>query len=95
MTKDEEDLIEDWIVYHGTLFGYHNLYIIDNYSSKNVTECIYRRYQIVGLNVIYTKTDLNKRQDFITQCMLERAKECDFMIKLDTDEFLMYTLDGK
>ena len=32
MVKDEVDVVEDWVLYHGTLFGFTNLYVIDNYS---------------------------------------------------------------
>ena len=28
MVKDENDIVEDWILYHGTIFGYDNLYIV-------------------------------------------------------------------
>lgn len=33
MVKDEVDIVKDWIIYHGKMFGYHNLYIVDNYST--------------------------------------------------------------
>ena len=33
MVKDEVDIVEHWINYHGKLFGYENLFIVDNMSS--------------------------------------------------------------
>ena len=40
MVKDEEDIIEYWINYHGSIFGYRNLYIIDNMSTDGTYEKI-------------------------------------------------------
>ena len=30
--EDEEDVVKDWIEYHGKIVGFENLYIIDNYK---------------------------------------------------------------
>ena len=40
MVKNESDIIEHWIKYHGKLFGYDNLYIIDNKSDDGTWEII-------------------------------------------------------
>ena len=29
MVKNEVDIVEDWLKYHGTLFGYNNLNVLD------------------------------------------------------------------
>ena len=93
MHKDEEDLLEDWIVYHGILVGFKNLHIIDNLSN-NKCQIIFSRYSVFGINVIPTTTDLNQREHFITRIMKEQTPFADFFIKMDTDEFLCYTNDG-
>ena len=41
MVKNEEDIIEYWINYHGTIFGYRNIYIVDNYSDDGTYEKIW------------------------------------------------------
>ncbi len=33
MVKDEDDIVKEWVEYHGKIFGFTNLYIVDNYSS--------------------------------------------------------------
>ena len=40
MVKDEVDIVREWIIYHGDIFGYSNLYIIDNYSSDGTWELL-------------------------------------------------------
>ena len=40
MVKDEDDIIDIWIKYHGWLFGYNNLYIVDNFSTDNTYNII-------------------------------------------------------
>ena len=40
MVKDEVDIIEYWIMYHGKLFGYENLFIVDNMSTDGTFEKI-------------------------------------------------------
>ena len=31
MVRDEVDIIEDWILYHGTLFGFENLFLDESH----------------------------------------------------------------
>ena len=38
MVKNEVDIVVDWVFYHGFIFGYSNLYIIDNYSEDGTYE---------------------------------------------------------
>ena len=40
MVKDEGDIIRDWIVYHGSMFGYSNLFVIDNLSTDGTYEIL-------------------------------------------------------
>ena len=43
MQKNETELLEPWILYHGALFGHENLYIYDNGSDDPKTvELIHR-----------------------------------------------------
>jgi len=38
MVKDEDDVIEEWIQYYSRLFGYENLFVIDNNSSDKTRQ---------------------------------------------------------
>ena len=54
MVKNENDIIEYWIKYHGKLFGYSNLYIVDNMSNDGTYEII-EFYQNYGVNLFREK----------------------------------------
>ena len=90
MTKNEFELLEDWIKYHGCLFGYQNLYVVDGSDEERVFE-IYRRYEKLGLNVFYSQTKLNGLARELTHLMHVHKGRNNFLIKLDTDEFLAYS----
>lgn len=51
MVKDEDDIIEDWIIYHGEIFGYNNIFIFDNYSTDN-TFNICQKYVKNGIHLL-------------------------------------------
>ena len=38
MVKGENDIVEDWVLYHGHLFGFRNIYVIDNLSLDGTYE---------------------------------------------------------
>jgi hypothetical protein len=40
MVKDEIDIIRDWIIYHGCMFGWDSIYVIDNFSTDGTYEII-------------------------------------------------------
>lgn len=89
MTKNEYDLIEDFILYYGYLFGYSNIFIIDNCSDNEEVIRIYEKYKQMGINV-YTESNYTSGGQGIafTKYMSLHKSSCDFMFGLDTDEFL-------
>ncbi len=89
MTKNELPLIEDWIKYHGHLFSFENLFIIDRSTDQQVLN-IYQKYENSGINVITTNANLNRLATEITSIMHRHKGRNSFLIKLDTDEFLAY-----
>jgi len=96
MTKNEYDLIEDFILYYGYLFGYKNVTIIDNNSDNPQVLDIYIKYQKLGLNVVFESNYTNQGQgDAFTKYMTLEKFNCDFLIGLDTDEFLFSLEDLK
>lgn len=82
MQKNEDDILENWILYHGYLFGYENIYIIDNMSDSKSHE-IYKKFNI---NVTQYE-DYRKKGDAIFELM-STIKDTVFFIPLDLDEFI-------
>ena len=60
MVKGEVDIVEDWVKYHGTLFGYQNLFVIDNMSLDGTFETLINLKNLYNINVI-RKRDYKKK----------------------------------
>lgn len=91
VTKNEYDLIEDFILYYGNLFGFENLIVIDNGSDDEHVLQVYERYIPRGLTVVVEKGYEGDRQaSHFTKHMNLHKSSCDWLIGLDTDEFLAY-----
>ena len=89
MVKDEVDIVEDWLLYHGTIFGFCNLHIIDNYSSDGTYE-ILLKYKKKGIFLIREKEYKHKGL-FMRHLIKDRIKQdYDLAYPLDIDEFIIY-----
>lgn len=86
MQKDEDDILEDWILYHAYLFGMTNLYIIDNYSQQSSLN-ILLKYEKLGLHWSQMP-DYSKKGDYLFDLIKNTMNDCDFAIPLDIDEFI-------
>lgn len=96
VTKNEYDLIEHFIIYYSFLFGYNNVHIIDNHSSDEEVLKIYSKYINLGVTVVYEGNyEGNGQAVLFTKYMSLERDNCDFMIGLDTDEFLFCNEDFK
>lgn len=100
MQKNEDRVLEAWIKYYGYMFGFENLYILDNGSTRNkVHQCLID-YQKSGVNVIY---EYNGKDDFenkgkiiksIAEKWDEKGENYDFLLPIDCDEFVFFC-DGE
>lgn len=89
-TKDEHDLVEDFINHHGNLFGYGNIVVIDNGSTHPEVLKLYAEYaEKKGVVVVKDSRGMNHFSSVLTDEMRRRCKDCRFIIPLDTDEFVM------
>lgn len=89
MVKDEIDIVEDWLIYHGSLFGFENLYIIDNCSSDGTYKLL-KKYQIKK-NINLTQEKYYQKKGEYIQSMINKLKDkYDIAYPLDIDEFIIY-----
>jgi len=88
MTMNEWPLLKHWVLYHGHLLGFEHLYIVD--SSTNPKCISFLRYarDVLGANVIFSDADLNELEGVLTRIGGHASGSSDFIIKMDTDEFL-------
>ena len=93
VTKDEYDLIQEFIDFYGYIFGYDNLIIIDNGSTNtSVLEYYNRVKREKNVNIVSeTGYENCKQGDHFTKYMLIEKKKnsSDFLLGLDTDNFLI------
>ena len=89
VTRDEYDIIEDFLIYYGYLFGYKNIIIIDNNSVNEHVLDIYEKYKLKGVNIFKESNYTGNGQgEMFTKYMNIYKDQCEFLIGLDTDEFL-------
>ena len=99
MQKNESELLDKWLRYHGYLVGFENLYVYDNGSESQEIISLLEKYQQFGVNVDF---EHNQRADFEgkgdlfcerIQSLEQSRPEIDFYIPLDCDEFLGFLDD--
>ena len=88
MVKDEDDIVEDWIIYHGKLFGYKNLYVIDNYSSDNTYKILQKYEKEKGIN-LSREMDYKKKGKYMTN-LINSVSNYDIAYPIDIDEFIVH-----
>lgn len=88
LVKDESELIEDFIVYHGSLFGFENIIIIDNGSTRKDVLEVYDKYRPYGIIVDTDLRSMSEQGLITTHYMLKYKDTCEWMFPLDADEFL-------
>jgi len=82
VTKNETDLIESFILYHGKIFGYENLIIIDNMSTCPIVKSVYKTYIPRGIRVVYEPNYHGSSQgDAFTKYMLQYTKKAKFFLR--------------
>ncbi|GBR51599.1 glycosyltransferase [Neokomagataea thailandica NBRC 106555] len=91
-------MLEPWLRWHGTLFGFENLTVVDNGSTDEHTLRVQARYEKRGVTIIRShdryEDFLNKGAIF-TEIIRNWDKEggYDFALPMDCDEFLALFLD--
>lgn len=99
MLKNEADLILPWVKYHGSIFGYTNLFIYDNGSDDKQTLSTLSFAKNLGANCIFDKCspeDFKNKGDIFAALIkeLDKNNPYDFYFPLDCDEFLSAKLNG-
>ncbi len=88
LTKNEYDIIDDFITYYSQMLGAHNVIIIDNGSTDSRVLSAYSRHPDVHL--IHDHRAMTEQRHMMTDAMMKHVHTCDFMMPLDTDEFAMW-----
>lgn len=89
MVKDECDIIDDWVIYYGNLFGYENLYIIDNYSSDGTWELL-NKYKVNKRINLLRKKNYRDKGNYMKEIANSYGNNYDFVYPVDIDEFVVF-----
>jgi len=87
IVKDEVDIVEDWLIYHGCMFGWNNIYIIDNYSSDGTWEKINEFSHLVN---IFRENDYSKKGEYMRNLINTYCYDGEIAFPIDIDEFIVY-----
>jgi hypothetical protein len=91
LTKDEHDLIEDFLAYHGALFGRENVVVVDNGSTDARVLEAYDRHRSLGGSVVVEPRPFREAAAFMSEHMMRMIRMCphyEFILPLETDEFV-------
>eukprot|EP00536_Pseudo-nitzschia_multiseries_P012904 jgi/Psemu1/244951/estExt_Genewise1.C_5170001 len=95
ITKDEWPMLKSWVTYHGQLVGFEHLYIVDASTDVRCTSFLKYSRDVLGVNVIFSKANLNTVQNVFNEMANNFAGSADFALKVDTDEYLFVPDQGK
>ena len=89
LTKDEWPMLKSWVLYHGYLVGYQNLYIISGCTEYKPLQFLAQIKRIhPTINILYTQAGLDKLNKYIQSIFIQLRYTTDLITKLDTDEFI-------
>lgn len=87
IVKDEVDIVEEWLIYHGCMFGWNNIYIIDNFSTDGTWEKINEFKDLVN---IFREPDYSKKGDYMKNLVDKFCHPGEIAFPIDIDEFIVY-----
>mmetsp|Transcript_24791 Transcript_24791/g.41947 ORF Transcript_24791/g.41947 Transcript_24791/m.41947 type:complete len:349 (-) Transcript_24791:333-1379(-) len=88
MQKNSE-FLKDWVRYHGTIFGFNKLTIVDTASSRGVRRLL-RKYEKLGVTVHYRNyLAFRDKLMHMTGSMRHHMDNYTFLVPLDIDEFVV------
>ena len=88
MVKGENDIVEEWVLYHGSIFGFKNLYIIDNFSLDGTFQKLLKLRDKHAINVCRLH-DYRKKGEYMTS-LFKTFCNNEIGIPIDIDEFIVY-----
>jgi len=88
MTMDEWPMIRSWVLYHGEIIGFENLYILDSSGHPSCISFLRYARDTLGANVIFSNANLNELENVMTDIGEALSGSADFIMKMDTDEYL-------
>ena len=87
MVKDEVDIVSDWVLYHGYIFGFQNIYVIDNYSTDGTYEELLKFKDLITVS---RETTYNKKGKYMRSYIDKYCEDGEIAFPMDIDEFIVH-----
>jgi len=87
MVKGENDIVKDWVLYHGSIFGYKNIYVIDNFSRDGTYETLVNLKNKYEINVC--RLPDYKKKGVYMSTLIKTFSKNEFVFPIDIDEFIV------
>ena len=93
MTKDDWPLASRWLAWHGHVYGFEHLYVFDGSTGaqKDHLQDVTASYPI---HLRHSLVDLNHIEDNLARWIDEIKARYEWIIKVDTDEFVAHVAQG-
>lgn len=88
MSKDDWPMLRSNVLYHADIYGGNNVYVLDSSTNPDAIAFLELARQALQVNVIFTRANLNQVLEELNSLMKALMWSADYLIKLDTDEFL-------
>lgn len=93
MQRNEVNALEPWLLYHGHIFGFENLFLIDHGSEHPSVIDTLAVYQARGVHVLRLPAEMDYRYkgEIVSHVMqgIDALRLHDILLPLDCDEFLI------
>jgi hypothetical protein len=89
MVKGEVDIVNEWVLYYGSIFGFKNLYVIDNLSQDGTWEALVELKKKYEINIT-RQPDYKKKGEYMTKMFRGFCKPGEIGIPIDIDEFIVF-----
>lgn len=90
---NEVDIIEDWLKYHGFIFGFENMTVVDNYSIDGTYEILTHYSRKYNLNLLRIKDYWQKGNK--TAMIIKSLLPGSVALPLDVDELITLFVKDK
>lgn len=95
IVRNEIDIIEDWLRWNLNLVGNGNIYILENMSDDGTYE-ILEKYQTQGkVHIERTTCNYFVEKKGIMNRLINEHRDCDLVVPIDADEFIVGQKDGQ
>jgi len=93
MQRNEDLCLHPWFAWHGYLFGFENLFVLDHGSDDITVQETLKRFEALGAHVtrLPAAADYREKGEFVTATMrvVDATGVYDLLLPLDCDEFVV------